>query len=218
MKKQDRTICAVCQLEKFKYKCPNDQVPYCSVSCFRVHKEQASCPGTSSKPTQNPTHDDIKAQVDGSQAQPDHTSSLVPTPPADVIPSGSRLKPLTDLDWPVVDEERLAVFSDPLRKDEIKPIRQHEWEQIATSTSLRDLLTSEPDLRQLLMRVMESNNNPTNKSLRDPKKSKDQIQQLLLQLASSAQSPSLHAFSPQDFVLFNRFADIIRDILVQSRS
>ncbi|XP_006884393.1 PREDICTED: zinc finger HIT domain-containing protein 3 isoform X1 [Elephantulus edwardii] len=35
------TICVVC-LGKPKYRCPGCRVPYCSVSCFRNHKEQCN--------------------------------------------------------------------------------------------------------------------------------------------------------------------------------
>ncbi|PLW10701.1 hypothetical protein PCASD_22869 [Puccinia coronata f. sp. avenae] len=87
-----------------------------------------------------------------------------------VVPAApTKLKPLKDAQWPAVDEERLAVFSDPLRKDEIKPIRQHEWEQI----------------------VMASDNQPNKYATTHSKHTtaKAQIQQLLLQLAPSSQSP-----------------------------
>lgn len=163
------------------------------------------------------------------------------------------LKPLSELHWPLVDQDRLAVFSDPLRKDEILPIRQAEWEQIgpstppllrvhrsspplllssyslffpacvypvmalaATSSSLRALLTNEPDLKHLLQRVLSAGQT-TQPCVDNPNAAKDQIQQLLLQLAPSSQSPSLHSFSHQAFLLFNQFADIIRSILVKNR-
>lgn len=34
-------VCAVC-LEKPKYRCPTCRVPYCSVTCFRKHREQCN--------------------------------------------------------------------------------------------------------------------------------------------------------------------------------
>ncbi|XP_004684513.1 PREDICTED: zinc finger HIT domain-containing protein 3 isoform X4 [Condylura cristata] len=34
-------VCAVC-LEKPKYRCPACRVPYCSLACFRKHKEQCN--------------------------------------------------------------------------------------------------------------------------------------------------------------------------------
>jgi len=126
------------------------------------------------------------------------------------------LKPLSELHWPSVDPDRLAVFSDPLRKDEIFPIRHPEWEQIATSTSLRDLLTNQPELKPLLQRVLSAGQS-AQPGADNPNAAKDQIQQLLLQLAPSSQSPSLHPFSHQDFLLFNQFADIIRSILAKNR-
>ncbi|XP_026312521.1 zinc finger HIT domain-containing protein 3 isoform X2 [Piliocolobus tephrosceles] len=34
-------VCVIC-LEKPKYRCPACRVPYCSVACFRKHKEQCN--------------------------------------------------------------------------------------------------------------------------------------------------------------------------------
>nr|XP_012416901.1 PREDICTED: zinc finger HIT domain-containing protein 3 isoform X3 [Odobenus rosmarus divergens] len=34
-------VCVIC-LEKPKYRCPACRVPYCSVTCFRKHKEQCN--------------------------------------------------------------------------------------------------------------------------------------------------------------------------------
>jgi hypothetical protein len=87
--------------------------------------EQASCPGTTSKkPSQQANHPD-PSHSSSSSSSSSSTPSL-----GTGNPGRSRLRPLTELDWPLVDQDRLAVFSDPLRKDEIKPIRQHEWELI----------------------------------------------------------------------------------------
>ncbi|XP_037664717.1 zinc finger HIT domain-containing protein 3 [Choloepus didactylus] len=35
------SVCVIC-LEKPKYRCPACRVPYCSVACFRKHKEQCN--------------------------------------------------------------------------------------------------------------------------------------------------------------------------------
>ncbi|XP_008576739.1 PREDICTED: zinc finger HIT domain-containing protein 3 isoform X2 [Galeopterus variegatus] len=35
-------VCVVC-LEKPKYRCPACRVPYCSVTCFRKHKDDDDC-------------------------------------------------------------------------------------------------------------------------------------------------------------------------------
>ncbi|XP_051680371.1 zinc finger HIT domain-containing protein 3 isoform X1 [Oryctolagus cuniculus] len=34
-------VCVIC-LEKPKYRCPSCRVPYCSLTCFRTHKEQCN--------------------------------------------------------------------------------------------------------------------------------------------------------------------------------
>jgi len=33
------TVCEVCQKQPFKYKCPQCQAKYCSVGCYKIHKE-----------------------------------------------------------------------------------------------------------------------------------------------------------------------------------
>lgn len=33
--------CAVCELNEQKYKCPNCTIPYCSLSCFKIHRPEA---------------------------------------------------------------------------------------------------------------------------------------------------------------------------------
>ncbi|KAI9628392.1 hypothetical protein KEM48_011675 [Puccinia striiformis f. sp. tritici PST-130] len=218
MPKQDRSICGVCNLEKHKYKCPNDQVAYCSVNCFKLHKEQANCPGTSTKsrsgkPSQEPTIDTIPSSLTTTATSPKQ--------------SVKRLKPLTEVNWPFIDEEKLAVLSDPLRKDEIKPIIQREWEEIAMSTDLRELLQTEPDLKELLKTLMmptrhthhNQNNRNQDQEQDQNQGQKDQIQQLLLHLSPSSQSPTtFQNFTSNQYIIFNKLADIVRDILAKSRS
>lgn len=39
--RSSNAVCVVC-LEKPKYRCPSCRVPYCSVTCFRTHKEKCN--------------------------------------------------------------------------------------------------------------------------------------------------------------------------------
>jgi len=37
------TSCAVCEEREQKYRCPTCKIFYCSVACFKLHKESSSC-------------------------------------------------------------------------------------------------------------------------------------------------------------------------------
>ncbi|KAJ3182226.1 Zinc finger HIT domain-containing protein 3 [Gaertneriomyces sp. JEL0708] len=45
------SICSICNENSSKYKCPNCLVPYCSLSCFRTHKETPCEKTTAAPPT-----------------------------------------------------------------------------------------------------------------------------------------------------------------------
>lgn len=46
--------CSVCQEAEPKYKCPKCRVTYCSISCYRKHKEENCVPSLSSNPIEQP--------------------------------------------------------------------------------------------------------------------------------------------------------------------
>nr|XP_039272579.1 zinc finger HIT domain-containing protein 3-like [Styela clava] len=45
-------LCKICQAAVSKYKCPKCDTEYCSVNCYKSHKEDNNCEGN--KPKQNP--------------------------------------------------------------------------------------------------------------------------------------------------------------------
>ncbi|CAD7667468.1 unnamed protein product [Nyctereutes procyonoides] len=55
-------VCVIC-LEKPKYRCPACRVPYCSVTCFRKHKEQCN-------PETRPTEKKIRSAVTAKTIKP----------------------------------------------------------------------------------------------------------------------------------------------------
>ncbi|KAK2467878.1 hypothetical protein APHAL10511_000173 [Amanita phalloides] len=65
-------------------------------------------------------------------------------PPAKPPP----LRPLTSLNWPYIPEQ--SVYPDPLKRDDPKPLQLHQYEAIATSPAIRNILTSHPSLCHLL--------------------------------------------------------------------
>ncbi|GMK55465.1 hypothetical protein CspeluHIS016_0205210 [Cutaneotrichosporon spelunceum] len=131
-------VCGVCG-EPSKYRCSVCPVRYCSVACYKTHKE--SCVATSEAgpaPSLEPPSDDHPAP-----AEPDVTELEKPTETAEP----AELRPITSLKWP--PEPDPMIFSDPLRRDDPKPLRPVELERIATSQPLRDLLAEEKLTRTL---------------------------------------------------------------------
>ncbi|KAI9638478.1 uncharacterized protein MKK02DRAFT_42872 [Dioszegia hungarica] len=111
----------------------------CSVPCYKQHKETAhpapdqseagpSRLDASSAPAPSP--------VSGSPGEERSTglsdqAKEEPAPP---------LRALTTLSWPPEPDE--SIFTDPLRKEDPKPLRRSELLRIAQSGDLRHLLTS----------------------------------------------------------------------------
>ncbi|XP_018882742.2 zinc finger HIT domain-containing protein 3 isoform X2 [Gorilla gorilla gorilla] len=79
-------VCVIC-LEKPKYRCPACRLPYCSVACFRKHKEQcnpethpvekkirSALPTKTVKPVENKDDDDSIADFLNSDEEEDRVS------------------------------------------------------------------------------------------------------------------------------------------------
>ncbi|GAA5933633.1 zinc finger HIT domain-containing protein [Sporobolomyces koalae] len=126
--------CKVCnKKEGGKYRCPLDHVDYCSVVCFKQHKEK-DC---RSQATYNPPPLPLLAA----------TTSSNSTSKADDSRPTKRLK---DLHWPA--EPNPILWEDPLQRDDVKPLRPFEYEAIATCPELRAVLASET-LQTTLTRI-----------------------------------------------------------------
>ncbi|KZT71685.1 hypothetical protein DAEQUDRAFT_665388 [Daedalea quercina L-15889] len=61
------------------------------------------------------------------------------------------LRPLTSLKWPYVPEE--SAYPDPLKRDDPKPLQLHQYEAIATSSTIRRTLAAHPQLPALLRQI-----------------------------------------------------------------
>ncbi|XP_062072263.1 zinc finger HIT domain-containing protein 3 isoform X1 [Lepus europaeus] len=78
-------VCVIC-LEKPKYRCPSCRVPYCSLACFRTHKEQcnpetrpvekkrSAVSAKTTKPVENQGNDDSVADFLNSDEEEDRVS------------------------------------------------------------------------------------------------------------------------------------------------
>ncbi|ORX39664.1 hypothetical protein BD324DRAFT_614531 [Kockovaella imperatae] len=143
--------CQVCHESSAKYRCPGCPTRYCSVQCFKLHKLNA-CQA------------DAKPDVDASKVEetlvkPDPDGILdvggIATPneePPSVKARDGPLKPLTELLWP--PEPDPSIFMDPLTREDPKPLRHEELLRIATSSSLRYLLSSTPLPR--ILKILDS--------------------------------------------------------------
>ena len=40
---EDSKICQVCKVDVKKYKCPTCKIVYCSLKCYKQHKEDGTC-------------------------------------------------------------------------------------------------------------------------------------------------------------------------------
>ncbi|KAL1411174.1 hypothetical protein Q8F55_002124 [Vanrija albida] len=133
-------VCEVCEVQTSKYRCSACPVRYCSVACYKTHKDGACIASSAGASAPAPS-----LEPDASTSQPaDPTPAPAPAPePAPPAP----LRPLTSLKWPPEPDD--AIFTDPLKRDDPKPLRQAELERISTSEPLRELL-AEPALVRVL--------------------------------------------------------------------
>ncbi|KDE05338.1 hypothetical protein MVLG_04253 [Microbotryum lychnidis-dioicae p1A1 Lamole] len=168
--------CAICQTAAAgKYRCPIDDVDYCTVKCFKKHKEEGCTGSTKAAMTQDAIKDDgakadltstgtatAKVEQDKTEPVPD------PTPQQRVkhtlhLESDDRpRKKLKDLHWP--PEPDASIFLDPLARDDVKPLRRKEYEAIATSPTIRRLLLTQPSLIPTLSRLLAIPAEPFNSS------------------------------------------------------
>ncbi|WWC62390.1 uncharacterized protein I303_104986 [Kwoniella dejecticola CBS 10117] len=155
--------CQICKDQISKYKCPACPIRYCSVACYKQHKvshgASLSDPSSSSS-----TSLDYAAQTEPAPLLDDPTPETEDTSAHSIVVERSEssirdekreeqpLKPLTSLLWP--PEPDPSIFTDPLQKEDPKPLRHEELRRIATSPDLRTLLST-PKL-PLILRTIDS--------------------------------------------------------------
>jgi len=61
------------------------------------------------------------------------------------------LRPLTSLKWPYVPEA--SAYPDPLKRDDPKPLQTAQYEAIATSSAIREILREHPGLKETLRTI-----------------------------------------------------------------
>ncbi|KAN0116357.1 hypothetical protein V8E52_005976 [Russula decolorans] len=133
--RKTRARCQICKENESKYTCPAGGclVNYCSVSCYKQHKETAC----GSKPVE--THDANADEYPKSFSENDEITEEDP------------LRPLASLKWPYVPEE--SAYPDPLKRDDPKPLQTAQYEAIATSSAIRTVLREHPKLKDALRTI-----------------------------------------------------------------
>ncbi|KDR75035.1 hypothetical protein GALMADRAFT_522253 [Galerina marginata CBS 339.88] len=136
--------CQICLEQDHKYTCPQCRIVYsCSLACYKKHKESSCVAKTDGEATQSGG----QAQ---SQPEPIEATTTNPSresPPTDHAP----LRPLTSLNWPYVPDE--SAFPDPLKRDDPKTLQISQYEAIATSPSIRKILSEHKHLPDLLTSI-----------------------------------------------------------------
>ncbi|GLB45076.1 hypothetical protein LshimejAT787_1901540 [Lyophyllum shimeji] len=115
-------------------------VVYCSVPCYKKHKEEACTGKTASDPSKPPQGEVLEVPTE--PTQPKEEAPLEDPKP---------LRPLTSLKWPYIPDE--SAYPDPLKRDDPKTLQLHHYEAIATSPAIRKTLAKHPGLKQLLRSV-----------------------------------------------------------------
>ncbi|KNZ76676.1 hypothetical protein J132_09209 [Termitomyces sp. J132] len=119
--------CEVCSENQSKYTCSACFALYCSVPCFKRHKD--------------------KRCLSSSYFAATRKDSGEESPLEELAP----LRPLTSLKWPYIPDE--SAYPDPLKRDDPKTLQLHQYEAIATSPSIRKILAAHPNLKALLTSI-----------------------------------------------------------------
>lgn len=124
-------------------------IVYCSVNCYKAHKDRA-CSAATTQGSSATTQGSSAATVDPGISQSRTSGGIGHKGTFDAkVPSP--LRPLTSLKWPYIPEE--PSYEDPLKRNDPKPLRMHQYEAIATSPAVRKALTAHPSLPVLLRQI-----------------------------------------------------------------
>ncbi|KAH8107705.1 hypothetical protein BXZ70DRAFT_6247 [Cristinia sonorae] len=147
MSRPKKERCQVCTNAESKYTCSKCMVLYCSVPCYKAHKETLCTSKSSSSAAAQQTLPLLKHEStsdnDNDEAPPHSDLDLEPPAPP--------LRPLTSLKWPYVPEE--SAYPNPLHRDDPKALQTHQYEAIATSPAIREALAANPRLPLLLTSI-----------------------------------------------------------------
>ncbi|CAE6416180.1 unnamed protein product [Rhizoctonia solani] len=138
--------CQVCETEQFKYTCPGCRILYCSLGCYKKHKNDSEVCATASATVQAP----VRLPAQDLDTKPDEPK-IEPRIDEEQLSDPKPLRTLASLKWPYVPEP--PSYVDPVTKNDPKPLTLPQYEAIATSPDIRKVLTENPDMRGLLKSI-----------------------------------------------------------------
>ncbi|KII92705.1 hypothetical protein PLICRDRAFT_51063 [Plicaturopsis crispa FD-325 SS-3] len=157
MAPKSRARCQICSEKESKYTCSKCMVLYCSVPCYKIHKD-SSCTPSQALSSGSGSGNTLLESDTCEPPEPRETEQGGSTPlpedrPAidEEIPEPRPLRSLASLKWPYVPEE--SAYPDPLKRDDPKPLKIHQYESIATSPAIRAALASNPQLPAILSSI-----------------------------------------------------------------
>ncbi|KAF9527387.1 hypothetical protein CPB83DRAFT_856459 [Crepidotus variabilis] len=139
-KNKELISCQICEEQPHKYTCPQCLVVYCSLTCYKKHKE-SSC-STAASSIISPA---------STQSTTEKSQKELQAADEEMFDNSTLLRPLTSLNWPYVPEE--STFPDPLKRDDPKTLQISQYEAIATSPAIRKILSDDKKLPELLTSV-----------------------------------------------------------------
>ncbi|KAF8902920.1 hypothetical protein CPB84DRAFT_1746428 [Gymnopilus junonius] len=142
-KSKRQVKCQVCSEQEYKYTCPQCQIVYCSLTCYKKHKEVSCNAKACLEPKVSTESTDVSTQ---NLDEPTQTTEINDS--EEILEDPVPLRPLTSLKWPYVQEE--SAFPDPLKRDDPKTLQLSQYEAIATSPAIRKLLSENKRLPELL--------------------------------------------------------------------
>ncbi|KAJ3808069.1 hypothetical protein F5876DRAFT_46802 [Lentinula aff. lateritia] len=139
--RKNRRECNVCKEGEGKYSCSACFLPYCSVACYKKHKElDENC-------------------INCIQGVSTHTMQVKHVGVEPSVLDAASLKPLSSLKWPYIADEE-PIYPDPLERNDPKPLRTRHYEAIATSPEVRKALlvpstvSGQPDQPNMTLRAL----------------------------------------------------------------
>ncbi|KAF5385853.1 hypothetical protein D9615_002680 [Tricholomella constricta] len=132
--------CDICSTNESKYTCSACMIVYCSVACYKRHKEETCTGHPAPGPSRAPQAEVLEPQIPKDDE-----------PPEPHLEDPKPLRPLTSLKWPYIPDE--SAYPDPLKRDDPKTIQLHQYEAIATSPAIRKTLAAHPNLKKLLTSI-----------------------------------------------------------------
>ncbi|KAJ4491724.1 hypothetical protein C8R41DRAFT_376082 [Lentinula lateritia] len=169
--RKNQRKCNVCNEGEGKYSCSACFLPYCSVACYKKHKElDENCincmqgGSAQSNSTSLPAATEVLSSTTTSDLSSDISpaGSTMQVRNVGVDPSvldATSLKPLSSLKWPYIADEE-PIYPDPLERNDPKPLRTRHYEAIATSQEVRKALlvpsvvSGQPDQPNMTLRAL----------------------------------------------------------------